>query len=64
MGPDLIKSCLFDKLRDAQKDEVDKMMADAPPGRPQVRQSGRGGGTIACALAQLQLSCWLQDATR
>lgn len=40
MGPELIKSCLFDKLRDAQKDEVDKMMADTPPGRPQVLNAG------------------------
>lgn len=40
MGPELIRSCLYDKLRDAQKEEVDRLMAEAPQGRPQARGAG------------------------
>lgn len=49
MGPELIKSCLYDKLRDAQKEELDKLIADAPPGRPQVRGAGQHGCCMSAA---------------
>lgn len=41
MGPELIRSCLYDKLRDAQKEELDRLMADAPAGRPQPERLTR-----------------------
>jgi len=59
MGAELIRSCLWDKLRDAQKEEVEKLMAEAPPGRPQVRARalllggrgcGLGGAARVCAV--------------
>jgi hypothetical protein len=43
MGAEVIRACLYDKLRDAQKEEIDRLMADAPPGRPQVRALRRWG---------------------
>ena len=62
MGPELIRPCLYDKLRDAQKEELDKLIADAPPGRPQVRRHGGAsamevaGGSLG--VCQVNLCLW------
>jgi hypothetical protein len=44
MGAEVIRACLYDKLRDTQKEEIDRLMADAPAGRPQVRGDAHAWG--------------------
>lgn len=41
MGPELIRANLYDKLRDAQKDDVEKLLQDAPAGKPKPERLTR-----------------------
>lgn len=41
MGPELIRANLYDKLRDAQKDDVEKLLQEAPAGRPKPERLTR-----------------------
>lgn len=41
MGPELIRAALYDKLRDAQKEDVEKLLQEAPAGRPKPERLTR-----------------------
>ena len=41
LGAETVRGLLYDKLRDAQKDECDRLIAEAPPGRPAAERLTR-----------------------
>lgn len=41
MGPELIRSSMYDKMRDAQKEDVEKLLQEAPSGRPKAERLTR-----------------------
>lgn len=51
MGPELIRANLYDKLRDAQKDDVEKLLQEAPAGRPKPERLTRKEAEKAAAAA-------------
>ncbi|KAF6262791.1 armadillo-type protein [Scenedesmus sp. NREL 46B-D3] len=51
MGPELIRAALFEKMRDAQKADVESLLAEAPTGRPKPERLTRKEAAKAAATA-------------
>jgi cytoskeleton-associated protein 5 len=51
MGPELIRAALFEKMRDAQKADVEALLAEAPAGRPKPERLTRKEAAKAAAAA-------------
>lgn len=52
VGPELVRAMLFEKLRDAQRADVEQLLADSPPGRPKPeRMTRREAAKAAAAVA-------------
>jgi hypothetical protein len=41
LGAPMLRASLFDKMRDAIKDDIEKLLANAPEGRPQAQRFTR-----------------------
>jgi cytoskeleton-associated protein 5 len=51
MGPELIRAALFEKMRDAQKADVESLLAELPAGRPKPERLTRKEAAKAAAAA-------------
>lgn len=51
MGPELIRGALFEKMRDAQKADVEALLAELPAGRPKPERLTRKEAAKATAAA-------------
>ncbi|WIA20537.1 hypothetical protein OEZ85_004931 [Tetradesmus obliquus] len=51
MGPELIRGALFEKMRDAQKADVEALLAELPAGRPKPERLTRKEAAKAAAAA-------------
>ena len=41
MGPDLVKAALFEKMREASRKDVEKLLEEAPTGKPKAELKTR-----------------------
>jgi hypothetical protein len=51
MGPELIRAALYEKMRDAQKADVEALLAELPAGRPKPERLTRKEAAKAAAAA-------------